>query len=126
MVRTTCKPGTGSKNKSYKRGRDTKRRNRDVDQIHDDIAKIADKGPQPIEYDDDIPGGGQFYVVETGRHFTDQRGVDDHKKSRLYKRRLKELKEQKQYTQFEAEWAAGMSKEVLPPAHGAAKETMAE
>ena len=86
-----------------------------MDQIFDDVNKIAEDGATPTPpYDEDLPGGGQFYCVETGRHFTDQRGLDDHKKSRAYKRRVKELKEEKQYTQTDAEVAAGMSVEVLP------------
>ena len=52
--------------------------------------------------------------VETGKHFADQKGLDDHKKSRAYKRRVKELKEDTKYSQTEAEIAAGMSVEVLP------------
>jgi len=93
-----------------------------VDQIFDDVAKIEREGktPKPA-YDDDLPGGGQFYCVETGRHFTDQHALDEHKKSRFYKRRVKELKEEKQYTQDEANWAAGLTKEELPRAHGGAK-----
>jgi len=85
-----------------------------VSQIFEDIKKIEEDGEQAIEYDEDLPGGGQFYCVETGRHFTDQRGLDDHKKSRAYKRRVKELKEEKIYTQADAEISAGMSVEVLP------------
>ena len=63
-----------------------------------------------------IAGGGQFYVWETGRHFISADAVMKHKKSRMYRRRLEELK-QEQYTQGVAEMAAGKTKEVLPPAH---------
>ena len=61
-----------------------------------------DKGSSPPPL-----AGGQFYVVETGRYFADQRSVDDHKKSRFFKRRLKELREEKPYSQDDAEAAAG-------------------
>ena len=61
-------------------------------------------------------GGGQFYVWQTGKHFISADAVDKHKKSRMYRRRLEELK-QEQYTMDEAERAAGKTKEVLPPAH---------
>jgi bud site selection protein 20 len=50
------------------------------------------------------------------KHFADAKALEDHKKSRYYKRRCKELKEEK-YTQEEAERAGGMTKEILPPAH---------
>jgi bud site selection protein 20 len=58
--------------------------------------------------------------VETGKHFADAKALADHKKSRYYKRRCKELKEE-QYNQDSADAAAGMTKEVLPPAHGGKK-----
>mmetsp|Transcript_28237 Transcript_28237/g.45437 ORF Transcript_28237/g.45437 Transcript_28237/m.45437 type:complete len:121 (-) Transcript_28237:1690-2052(-) len=90
----------------------TKNRSRDVDQIQDDIKS----GGRKFEYDPDLPGGGKFYCVETGKHFIDQQALDAHKKSKVYKRRLKELK-QEQYTQAEADAGAGIMKEVLPPAH---------
>ena len=35
-------------------------------------------------------------------------------------RRVKVLKEEAKYTQAEAEWGAGKTAEILPPAHGAA------
>ena len=60
---------------------------------------------------------GQFYCIETGRHFQDAEGLANHKKSRAYKRRLLDLA-QKQYTQDEADWGTGKTKEVLPPVGG--------
>ena len=69
-----------------------------------------------IEYNDQLPGGGQFYCAETDRHFIDAKALGDHKKTKFYKRRCKELKNEK-YTQGVADWGAGMSKEILPPAH---------
>ena len=113
--RTKSKPGSGSKIKKYKRGRDTKRRRRDVEQVFDDMTK-----KEPLEtaqpFDDDLPGCGQFYCVETARYFVDQKALDDHKKSRAYKRRVKELKEETPFTQKDAEAAAGMTAERLPSA----------
>ncbi|GBG27563.1 Zinc finger protein 593-like [Hondaea fermentalgiana] len=88
----------------------TKHRTRDVDQIQDDIAK----GGVNFEYDPDLPGGGQFYCVETGRHFISADALAAHKKTKPYKKRLKELAEE-QYTQAEAEAGAGIMKEKLPP-----------
>jgi bud site selection protein 20 len=88
-------------------------RKRDVDQVYDDIAKeeVAGK-PTEFAWDDDLPGrcarracethtkrltmtmndvetagGGQFYCTESGRHFDGQKALDDHKKTREYKRR---------------------------------------
>jgi hypothetical protein len=112
------KAGSRSKIKKYKRKTWLSRRAKDTDQIQDELEKAQETGVDPakFEYDDELPGGGQFFCVETGKHFTDAKALADHKKSRYYKRRCKELKEEK-YTQGTAEWAAGMTKEKLPPAH---------
>lgn len=112
------KKGARSKIKKYKRAKWLNRRAKDTDQIQDEIEKAEVTGvpADKFEYDDELPGGGQFFCVETGKHFADAKALADHKKSRYYKRRCKELKEEK-YTQEEAERAAGMTKEKLPPAH---------
>jgi hypothetical protein len=116
--KTTKKPGSRSKIKKYKKKCWLSRRAKDTDQIQDEIEKSIEAGkPITFEYDDDLPGGGQFYCVETAKHFADAKGLADHKKSRYYKRRCKELKEEK-YSQADADLAAGMTKEILPPAHG--------
>lgn len=99
----------------------TKHRSKDLDQIQEEVAKgkvrdgrgaIASRGGC-YEYDEDLPGGGQFYCVETGRHFVDAHALREHKKSKAFKKRLKELKE-KVYNQDEADLGAGITKEVLP------------
>ncbi|KAK1741665.1 zinc finger protein [Skeletonema marinoi] len=110
--------GGRNKIKKYKRATWLGRRAKDTDQIQDEIEKSEVTGvpADKFEYDDELPGGGQFFCVETGKHFADAKALADHKKSRYYKRRCKGLKEEK-YTQAEAEKAAGMSKEILPPAH---------
>ena len=66
--------------------------------------------------DPDKPGLGQFYCVACCRYCISQKALDDHKKSRAYKRRVKELKEETPFTQKDAEAAAGMTKERLPSA----------
>lgn len=111
------KKGLHAKKKEYKRGHDTKRRGRDLDQIQDDLRKTSETGrPMTFGFDDDLPGGGQFYCVETGQHFIDLGALNAHKKSRFYRRRLKEIKEE-QYTQRLSEMASGKTVERLPPAH---------
>ena len=115
--KTNRKHGAHTKLKKYKRKCWVKRRATDTDQIQEQIEKSVETGkPIAFEYDDDLPGGGQFYCVESAKHFADAKGLADHKKSRYYKRRVKELKEER-YTQGMAEWAGGMTKETLPPAH---------
>jgi bud site selection protein 20 len=111
------KPRSASKLKKYKRKVWLSHRPKDTNQIQDDMEKAkATDTPIQFKYDDDLPGGGQFYCIESAMHFTDARALADHKKSRYYKRRCNDLKEEK-YTQDSAELAAGMTKEVLPPAH---------
>ena len=118
---TARKHGARRKIKKYKKKTWLCHRAKDTDQIQDEIEKSQESGKAiAFEYDDDLPGGGQFYCVETGKHFADARALADHKKSRYYKRRCKELKEEK-YTQDVSDWAAGKTKEVLPPAHGPKK-----
>lgn len=118
MGRVRNKRTRTTKNKVYKKTHDTKRRPRDVDQIQDDI---RDLGELEFEVDEDLPGCGQFYCTPCGRHFMDQSALDTHLKTRAHKRRLQDLA-QEQYTQAEAELAAGRGKEVLPPAHAKIKK----
>lgn len=111
--------GARCKIKKYKRKVWLCHRPKDTDQIQTEIEKSIETGipANKFEYDDELPGGGQFFCVETGKHFADAKSLADHKKSRYYKRRCKELKDEK-YSQDVAEMAAGMTKETLPPAHG--------
>ncbi|GMI62408.1 hypothetical protein ScalyP_jg3299 [Parmales sp. scaly parma] len=110
------KPNSRSKIKKYKRASWTKNRKMDINQIQETIENAEKNGkPEPFkfEYDDELPGGGQFYCVPTSTHFTDAKALSDHMKTRFYKKRLKEIKEEK-YDQDAAEAAGGMTKEVLP------------
>lgn len=83
----------------------TKRRTKDMDQIHADLKQSAKLKNQPVDYE--LPGAGQFYCVECARYFADERSLEEHQKSKLHKRRVRELKEVP-YTPEEAERAAGM------------------
>jgi bud site selection protein 20 len=145
------KAGRRSKIKKYKRAVWLCNRDKDIDQIQDEIALQTKSGipvvqrlmtnndpiqlleqinnapaelaattttttaTSTIPYDDELPGGGQYYCVETAKHFIDARALQDHKKTKFYKRRVKELQQQTHHTQITAEWAAGRTKEVLPP-----------
>jgi bud site selection protein 20 len=114
---TAKKHGMRKKITKYKKKTWLCHRAKDTDQIQDEIEKAQEKGkPISFKYDDELPGGGQFYCIPSAKHFADARALADHKKSRYYKRRVKDLKEEK-YTQQMAEWASGMTKEKLPPAH---------
>lgn len=115
--------GARCKQKNYKRAVWLSNRDKDIDQIQDEFEKAAETGVAVVErlvpsYDDELPGGGQFYCAETAKHFIDAKALADHKKTKFYKRRCRDLKQEK-YTQGTAEWAAGKSKEVLPPVNAA-------
>ncbi|CAN0163705.1 unnamed protein product [Ectocarpus sp. 4 AP-2014] len=111
------KGGHKTKNKEYKKGHATKNRRKDVDQIQDELVVEEEKGEEMVfEVDDDLPGQGQFYCTPCARHFTDQQTKSTHIRSKLHKRRMKDVA-QEQYTQAEAERGAGMTKETYPPAH---------
>lgn len=138
------KANSRSKIKKYKRSVWLCNRDKDIDQIQDELTLQKESGipvvqrlltnndpvqlleqqkqqeesasaSLPLIYDDELPGGGQFYCVETAKHFIDATALADHKKTKFYKRRVKELQQQTHHTQKTAEWAAGKTKEVLPP-----------
>jgi bud site selection protein 20 len=126
------KKGARSKIKKYKRSVWLCNRDKDLDQIQDEIVLQSTSGisvqqrllakndptmtanMDGLPYDDELPGGGQYYCVETAKHFIDATALEKHKKTKFYKRRCKELLQEK-YTQHTADWAAGKSKESLPP-----------
>lgn len=56
-------------------------------------------------------GGGEFPCVHCSRHFIDKATLQIHLKTKVHKRRLKELKE-KPYSQEEADAAAGLGRET--------------
>ena len=86
--RCARKPRAQAKKKKYKRNVWLCRRDKDIDQIQDELGEAEGKG-QPIkfEYDDELPGGGQFYCAETAKHFISAKALADHKKTKFYKRR---------------------------------------
>ncbi|KAG9034793.1 Bud site selection protein 20 [Tulasnella sp. JGI-2019a] len=89
----------------------TKRREKDIDQI-----QLVDLDPkhrakleaQPLNVD--LPGLGQHYCVECARYFETDVALKGHWKTKVHKKRLKELKEPA-YTIEEAERAGGLGRE---------------
>ncbi|CAK9302147.1 unnamed protein product [Gordionus sp. m RMFG-2023] len=70
----------------HKKQARTKRRKRDIDQIHNDI--LAFNNQINVQYDLSLPGGGQFYCVNCARHFVDSITLNMHKKSKRLKVQL--------------------------------------
>ncbi|CAL9686535.1 unnamed protein product [Knipowitschia caucasica] len=85
----------------------TKRRTKDLDQIHNDMKPEVAAKMLNQEVDYDVTGNAQHYCLHCARYFVDLRSMKEHFKTKIHKRRLKQLSEEP-YTQAEAERAAGM------------------
>ncbi|XP_073522730.1 zinc finger protein 593 [Phyllobates terribilis] len=93
----------------------TKRRVKDIDQIHEDLLLENAHRLLNQEIDYSLPGNAQHYCIHCARYFVDLKTLKEHFKTKVHKRRLKQLKEEP-YTQEEAERAAGMGS-YKPPKH---------
>ncbi|XP_061897518.1 zinc finger protein 593 [Entelurus aequoreus] len=85
----------------------TKRRTKDLDQIHSDMKPDTAAKLLKQEVDFDVTGCAQHYCLHCARYFVDLKSLKDHFKTKVHKNRLKKLREEP-YTQEEAERAAGM------------------
>ncbi|KIJ55520.1 hypothetical protein M422DRAFT_151274 [Sphaerobolus stellatus SS14] len=100
----------------------TRARTRDLDQIqHIDLTPEmrAKLEAQPIDLEK--PGLAQHYCVECAKYYETDYALQSHWKSKVHKRRCKELREPA-YTIEESERAAGLGREtkretasILPP-----------
>jgi bud site selection protein 20 len=69
---------------------------------------LKDVGKLPKQIlDADLPGMGQFYCLECGKHFINESTLNEHKRTKFHKKQVKRT-QQEQYTQAEADAAAGM------------------
>eukprot|EP00052_Salpingoeca_macrocollata_P000911 m.22959 g.22959 ORF g.22959 m.22959 type:complete len:158 (+) comp10964_c1_seq2:647-1120(+) len=89
----------------------TKRRTKDVDQVHEDLQAENVKELIHFKADGDLPGLGQFYCIHCARHFVDDVALQGHLKSSIHKRRVRQLKDEP-YTQAEADAAGGLGQYV--------------
>ncbi|ESO93227.1 hypothetical protein LOTGIDRAFT_203978 [Lottia gigantea] len=91
----------------------TKRRIKDLDQIHDDMKpEKADKMlKQDVDYE--VPGAAQHYCLHCSRYFISNSTLNKHFRSKPHKRRLKDLSIEP-YTQEEADRAGGMGSYIAP------------
>ncbi|KAK8813202.1 hypothetical protein WA158_002794 [Blastocystis sp. Blastoise] len=107
-AKTTGKHQAHAKKRYYKRLRAVSNRFKDLDQIQDEL-----KNPKKAQttYNEELPGGGLFYCLYCDRHMPDQKTLDEHQKCKIHQKNVKKAN-QEQYTQEEAELAAGKSKEV--------------
>ncbi|ETI25055.1 hypothetical protein G647_04425 [Cladophialophora carrionii CBS 160.54] len=86
----------------------TKRRTRDLDQVKADL-----KSPrhlrlhQSTKASEDLPGLGAFYCIECAKYFSDSHNLNEHRRGKNHKRRVRMLKEEA-HTQKVAEAAVGL------------------
>jgi len=92
--------------KDFKKKFRTRKRTKDIDEVHEDVEKKSDALLHQ-KVDSDLPGQGQFYCLFCARYFMDEKTLTSHKKTKNHKKRMRELKD-KPYSQAEAEMAAGM------------------
>ncbi|KAJ3120232.1 Bud site selection protein 20 [Nowakowskiella sp. JEL0407] len=102
--------------RDVKRGTRTKRRTKDLDQIHESIVKtglipaindIAAAQSPAIDPDETLPGMGQFHCIHCDRHFISEDAKTRHLASKVHRKRVKLLREEP-YSQKEAEGAVGL------------------
>ncbi|KAL0953341.1 hypothetical protein HGRIS_004585 [Hohenbuehelia grisea] len=89
----------------------TRARTRDLDQIQLidlDPKNRAKLEAQPLDFEK--PGLAQHYCVECAKYYESDNALQSHWKSKVHKRRCKELR-QPAYTIEEAERAAGLGRE---------------
>ncbi|KAF8541952.1 hypothetical protein BDD12DRAFT_730443 [Trichophaea hybrida] len=86
----------------------TKRRTRDLDQIHGDL-----RNPRQLLQlkalipDEDRPALGIYHCVECAKYFEQEHNLREHRRGKNHKRRVRMLKEEP-YSQKEADAAAGI------------------
>jgi len=77
---------THVKNKQYKKSRLVCNREKDLDQIQDEM-KTLDTSNLPV--DEELPGLGQYYCLTCARYFTTAEVLKQHKMTKVHKRKLK-------------------------------------
>ncbi|KAF7242376.1 hypothetical protein EYD10_11209 [Varanus komodoensis] len=113
MAPRSCRRTGSHKAHSLARQWKAKRRRRDLDQIHQDMLPENSSKLLRQEPDPDMPGSAQHYCLHCARYFIDLKSMKDHFRSKVHKKRLKQLSEEP-YTQEEAERAAGMGSYIPP------------
>lgn len=60
------------------------------------------------ELDEDVPGRGKFYCTSCSRYFVSERAQADHERTKMHKKRVKELQGPRPHSQSDADWAGGL------------------
>ncbi|XP_061177604.1 zinc finger protein 593 homolog [Saccostrea echinata] len=91
----------------------TKRKTKDLDEIHEDMKPGKSQKLLNQDVDFDKPGAGQFYCLHCAKYFVNEDSLKTHFKSKPHKRRLKALSIEP-YSIEEAERAGGMGSYKAP------------
>mmetsp|Transcript_37681 Transcript_37681/g.52343 ORF Transcript_37681/g.52343 Transcript_37681/m.52343 type:complete len:139 (+) Transcript_37681:190-606(+) len=90
---------------------------RGIDHLWEDVRSEvpvhdSESGPQGNmgrrAHDEDVAGFGKFYCIPCGRYFQTAVALSTHHKTKMHKKRVKELKGARPHTQQDAEAAVGM------------------
>ena len=102
--------GNTAKHKQIGKSRKTKRYQRDIDQIVNDIQPQNIIKFNNLEIDEDLPGLGQFYCVFCAKYFINKNVLENHYKTKEHKKRVKRTKEEP-YTIEDSKKFAGKTAE---------------
>ncbi len=102
--------GNTAKHKHIGKSRKTKRYQRDIDQIVNDLQPQNIVKFDKLEIDEDLPGLGQFYCIFCAKYFINKAVLESHYKTKEHKKRVKATKAQP-YTIEDSKLFAGKTKE---------------
>merc|ERR1711977_650447 len=98
--------------KDFKKSQRTRKRTKDIDEVHHQMEPDRINAFLHQTIDPDLPGEGQFYCIPCARYFINQTCLTEHKKTKNHKKRLRLLKNSP-YTQAEADMAAGQGSYIV-------------
>ncbi|KAI9729349.1 MAG: Bud site selection protein 20 [Cirrosporium novae-zelandiae] len=97
----------------------TKRRIRDLDQVHADIKSAKHLALyKQTKATEDLPGLGRHYCIECAKWFEGEWNLVQHRRGKNHKRRVQLLKEEP-FTQKEADRVIGLRTDNGRPSSGA-------
>ncbi|RVX75289.1 hypothetical protein B0A52_00642 [Exophiala mesophila] len=73
----------------------TKRRTRDLDQVRADLRSPKHLARhKDAKASEDLPGLGAFYCTECAKYFSDSHNLNEHRRGKNHKRRVRMLKDE--------------------------------
>eukprot|EP00271_Cylindrocystis_brebissonii_P004300 TRINITY_DN15939_c0_g1_i1.p1 TRINITY_DN15939_c0_g1~~TRINITY_DN15939_c0_g1_i1.p1 ORF type:complete len:133 (-),score=14.11 TRINITY_DN15939_c0_g1_i1:582-980(-) len=111
------KAGGQKKKYSHKAARRTKFLKKGDDMVYAELVRQKENEAdalKPREWDEDLPGGGQFYCLHCDQHFSSDAVRTLHLKSKKHKKREKLMAGDRPHNQLDADTAGGLG----PPDNG--------